>query len=1103
MTDPNEKKLSDCGCCKDRLPQVRHHNRPGQPALVYRLGIHATFLRRMLAGLPFQEITEGVNQGVRPQAKLTTRERDDPSIAFLDAWATVADVLTFYQERIINEGYLRTATERRSVLELARAIGYELSPGVAASTYLAFTVEDAPGAPGVAIVPKGARVQSIPPQDKLPQTFETIEEITARAEWNSLKPRATRPQELVVVKSDTDVSEFDGLYLAGINSSFPQGTDNVISIPADWIYPINPTDVIDPDLMDVSVIEIKSIYIRGTNTNLKAGDLLLFVGKRGNVIKTVSSGIKHIQVDMELNIIRVDLDIGDDNIGPMPPRFKPPELKPAIVNSDKVDFDDYAVRKLIRGQKWYGSDLNAFLHMNNWNSLNLLTNLAALQALDVPHEDQGVFSFRQRLGFFGHNAPQHATLPLPDNTRGSSSIPPYDPYNESWDGEKEPSIWKNSQGHLNMPADVYLERSLPELLRGSWVIFQTGVMATLKENDRGPEVKELQKILNNLGHSVEVDCIFGPETKQAVKNFQKHNNDQNGQPLEADGIVGPKTWWSLIQKAQTGAKIFRMVYRVNMISETSLSDYGLSSKVSGLRLKQPNGVDPVKNELFKVRKTTAYVQSESLELADLPIEDPVEDIEQSDQTGKGASSLMLDRLLPGLKVGQTLVLRGEQCDAPGVIRHEPVILEEIIHIGGYTTLYFHEKLHYRYVRNTVTLNANVALATHGETVHEVLGSGDGSLTNQRFVLKKPPLTYVPAITPSGAESTLEVRVNDVLWEEVPSLYGIDERSQNYIVRIDNDARAMLLFGDGKSGARLPSGTENAVAIYRSGIGMDGEVEAGSLTLLQTRPLGIREVTNPLPATGADDPEKLDKARTNAPRTVLTFDRIVSLQDFEDFTRSFAGIGKVKATVLWNGERRVVYLTVAGAHGKKIDDKLRNNLTEAIKASCDPFQPVEVVDFKAITFSIEAQILVEKRYIYEEVKTLVERALFGSFSFEKRNFGQPVTAAEILTIIQAVKGVTAVDLENLIKDNVNLFSALQLSRRPGMYLEQRMPAVLNVVDTLYVSKGQEKKEITVQSVLPPAILTANTARLKNGQIKLAELLLLNPTGITLKKLVNET
>src|SRR5947208_9469024 len=78
-------------------------------------------------------------------AALKTRNPADPAIALLDSWATVADVLTFYQERIANEGFLRTATERRSVLELTRQIGYELAPGVAASVLLAFTVEEVLG----------------------------------------------------------------------------------------------------------------------------------------------------------------------------------------------------------------------------------------------------------------------------------------------------------------------------------------------------------------------------------------------------------------------------------------------------------------------------------------------------------------------------------------------------------------------------------------------------------------------------------------------------------------------------------------------------------------------------------------------------------------------------------------------------------------------------------------------------------------------------------------------------------------------------------------------------------------------------------------------
>ena len=109
-------------------------NRPGLTAIAYRVGTHSRFKASMLARLSDPDLSE--------LKALKTREDDDFSIALLDAWASVADVLTFYQERIANENYLRTATERNSILQLACLIGYKLRPGVAASVYLAFTVED-------------------------------------------------------------------------------------------------------------------------------------------------------------------------------------------------------------------------------------------------------------------------------------------------------------------------------------------------------------------------------------------------------------------------------------------------------------------------------------------------------------------------------------------------------------------------------------------------------------------------------------------------------------------------------------------------------------------------------------------------------------------------------------------------------------------------------------------------------------------------------------------------------------------------------------------------------------------------------------------------
>ncbi|NUM43461.1 MAG: hypothetical protein HUU38_02055, partial [Anaerolineales bacterium] len=171
-----------CGCCEgtEKITPETTTNRPGLNGLRYRVGTHATFFETMRASLSGPPALTG----------LTTREVSDPAIAMLDAGATLLDVLTFYQERIANEGYLRTATERRSILELARLIGYELRPGVAASVYLAFTLENG----YVTDIPVGTRAQSIPNPGELPQSFETADPLQARTEWNNLAPRKAKPQ---------------------------------------------------------------------------------------------------------------------------------------------------------------------------------------------------------------------------------------------------------------------------------------------------------------------------------------------------------------------------------------------------------------------------------------------------------------------------------------------------------------------------------------------------------------------------------------------------------------------------------------------------------------------------------------------------------------------------------------------------------------------------------------------------------------------------------------------------------------------------------------------------------------------------------------------
>jgi predicted phage baseplate assembly protein len=928
---PEEQKLDPCGCCESKvsLPE-KHYNRPGQPALAYRIGTHSSFLRRMLASLPKEAIAAGPKRGARPLAALTTRSTDDPAIAFLDAWATVADVLTFYQERIANEGYLRTATERRSVLELARAIGYELNPGVAASTFLAFTVEEAPGAPRTVKIPQRTQVQSIPAPGKLPQTFETGEEIEARVEWNSLKPGLSWPQDLAVYE--------DSLYVLDTHHTFLADTSTAEPILIADLFLVGTDITFKEGLTEVLGIKVDQVYIKGATHNLRAGDFLLLAGKNQSTgkIRTITRSIRDVEPESKADRTRVDF--AEKPQEPLKlPSFRIPSPKLATAVPKSVSFNADNVRRMVSTRSWRERDLAAFLNVNRWNGRELDEHMATVSEPVAPPADQGVFAFGQRVGFFGHNAPLHATLPKPDNTRGT------DPYSEGWDGASERTIWQDSQGEdytEKNGSHVHFERCVPEVLGESWVIFEA-----------------------------------------------------------ADGTLRP--------------------YRVSAVSEASLADYGISGKATGLKLTNADGTELLDKAVdFKVRKTTAYVQSKHLEVADLPIDDPLAETEETDE-GKeiktGVTRVMLDRRVGGLQVEQPLVLSGERADVPGVVQNEVAILQDIvIHEGRHTILYFRDRLQHPYLLNTVTLNANVAPVTHGEMVKEVLGSGDGSKTNQRFKLKKPPLTYVSARKGTGAISTLELRVNGILWDEATSLYGLDSRSENFILRIENDGTTWVILGDGKNGARLPTGLENVAADYRYGIGSDGEVDAGSLTLLKTRPFGIREVTNPLRADGADAPENLDEARGNAPLTVLTFDRIVSVKDFEDFARGYKGIGKARAARLWDGESQVVHITIASVGGQPIDVRLEpyRNLVKTMEGVCNPVQTFCVDDYDPLLFRVDATIRTDQRYVTEEVRVKVEAALYNMFAFERRTLGQPVTAAEITSMIQKVPGVVAVDLNKL-------------------------------------------------------------------------------------------
>jgi hypothetical protein len=160
-------------------------NRPGLRALRRRVATHASAKSTMLHALS--------RRSLPGSAELTSRADGDFAIALTDSAAVVVDLLTFYTERFVNEHYLRTATERRSVVELARLLGYQAQPGLAATADVAFTLDPAPGAPLQSRIAAGTGIQSSPDPGQSPVVYETLADVLASPAWNAIRPRPRMP----------------------------------------------------------------------------------------------------------------------------------------------------------------------------------------------------------------------------------------------------------------------------------------------------------------------------------------------------------------------------------------------------------------------------------------------------------------------------------------------------------------------------------------------------------------------------------------------------------------------------------------------------------------------------------------------------------------------------------------------------------------------------------------------------------------------------------------------------------------------------------------------------------------------------------------------
>lgn len=1274
-------KDQTCACCQGihKSTPAQIANRPGLFALSYRVGTHSTFLETMKARLSNFYLEDTEPRGLPlitkayPLMELATREGDDPAIALLDAWATVADVLTFYQERIANEGYLQTATERRSVLELARLVGYNLRPGVAASTYLAYLLEQE----SVVTIPAGSRAQTVPGPGETMQSFETTFDLPARAEWNTLRPRTTRPQ------FPTEPGRVAGkaLYFKGITTNLKpndailvdfgdvtrgQQLYRVVEVvpdaAADRTQVTLQTWAQDPSLLQenllpqaqaasFSSVAFNSSALTGTTAprarTERVEEIVSRFGNKeefGDLLKTRTGGkvLESLERLVSGSPVSSDLELASLLSGEVLPalrdelraaqeghftRLEPwiqqiiQELEDAVESTQAVSsllMNDEALASAHSFSATTSGAGNQATHAEsddpfqlNLEKLlesletppsippanpsqlerridtafspasdikpNLLTALRpglaplllkAIKNRPVKPTTAHVYAMRTRASVFGHNAPLQ---PVPDDegkvkghrewtlTRfgeaGKESfflevkflvqragLPGGSPPDDV--GSPPPTATAPRLRYLfhtrikignfaevshpiTLPGEILQPHefdidysaagenpikvkvevpgnatgtSLPGFLPHCILTFQFKQRPVTIRVDFSQQdfVRQADHLVTTTGlNPLESEVVISPPgfaqgnepvdfgltlslKGKALTSQIETTEKANIVSLDAPypqimpSVTGGIQSWVAIERAELNQPSRVIISPILQVKEASRADYGLALKGTQLTLPllkpwlnpvldkkglPTSEIDLGQNTFAFIRGTTVFAQSEELELAEAPLDPLVHAL--------CGGEIELDGFYSGLEAGHWLIVTGERADvkltpeqpkeakpakeevpaesSPPTDEHQahnhesdleisaeaeekPSVIgglksAELVMLAGVrhnnpsgdkfsTTLLLANSLAYCYKLDTVIIYGNVAHATHGETRSEVLGSGDASKPLQTFALKQPPLTFVSAPTVSGTDTTLKVRVNDILWHETESLAELGPKDRRYLTRTSDEGKTEVIFGNGERGARPATGIENITALYRNGIGRAGNVRAGQISILATKPLGVKEVLSPLAATGGADKEDRDTARRNAPMAVMSLDRLVSVRDYEDFVRTFAGIGKVCATKVSDGRRQIVFLTIAGADDIPIAEEsdLFQNLRRALHLYGDPFQAVQVKKRRLKLLVASAQIRVHPDYLWEKVEPRVRASMLEKFSFARRELGQDILLGEIISAMQGVEGVVYVDVD---------------------------------------------------------------------------------------------
>lgn len=1073
-----------CGCCEPSVATtpLAIFNRPGLAEIAYRVGTFSTFREAMLESIARQAALAG----------LTTRQSDDYAITVIELFAATGDVLAFYNERIANELYLRTARERDSILRLTRLLGYRMRPGLAAQTMLSFTLD----ANAETRIRKGLKVMSVPGQDETPQIFETIEQIVANAALNEAAafapptpfnafllgsqggPLRSRPEKLAVGEK---------LLLFGLGA-IEEKTVTALRTRADAeVLAFEPA------------IQIGNWHGAVVRAAKSAGRLRFFghnAPEKVNVYTPAASAaswpkweLQNVDASLPANEVSYPLDSRYSDIAAGtellidagPGAAAAPRLRTAsVVTTEDVpaklgSIDQLSdtvthvrLRQTIRGRPaaaggmahaaYARSGAGSVLSLDppgptrRWTYRDLTGSSSDIEAVATGAARHDIFvrnaalNLQQRrviAGAWGSWVNHGGALtsePRGVVEAGGQVLV----FARGLDlglwvidvTAGTPGAWFSLGGVLtSAPAPVSqnpgrfaafargLDRalwvrrwdgavwspwtSLKGLLASAPAAASTGAgridVAAL--DDGGALIHRkfdgaAWSDWRNFGGALQGDVALIPSAPDRIDIFARGRDDRLWTIARTGEIWGD--WVDLGGKLSSSPAAARDAAGLHVYArggDGAIASRSLTGGAWSAWASHGDGVGAIPDR----RKTTIHR---------LGGDAAFRDYEYPAEIAQGRLAL---RMKPGsgtvgdIAKGRRILLRAET----GLTEHKVVATAPFAATPGEIAdhLYVDFSPAPAAPLRAATLLGNVAAASHGETQPlEALGHGEGAKAFQTFKLSRPNLAYLQSAMSLEGAAALAVRVNGELWKETPSFYGKRGNERLYTARQNDNGETFITFGDGATGARLPSGAMNVAATYRTGLGLAGRMKAGQLSIPLERPVGLRAASNPLPADGAADPETRDRARAAAPNSVKTFGRAVSLADFEAIATASGLAARAHVTWVWSELERAVHVTVAGPGGVKLSAASLSLLRQSLDAARDPNRPLMLANVVRIPIVISARLLRDPAYEADAVLEDARAKLLALFAFDAIPLGAAIFSSAIYAALQSARGVVAADID---------------------------------------------------------------------------------------------